>query len=101
MSSPEPFSLELSPKAQQDFVDILRYTGERWGNLQLLAYRHKLDAALQAIRFNPHIGHRRDDLPADYLAFPVGAHVIVFRIEIRRIGVVRILHERMAIGRHV
>jgi len=31
--------LYLSPKAKQDFIDILRYTGETWGESQLLAYR--------------------------------------------------------------
>jgi plasmid stabilization system protein ParE len=55
--------VKLSPKAGQDFVDILRYTGENWGQNQLLNYRDKIDQALQAIGTNPSIGHRRDDLP--------------------------------------
>ena len=36
---------------------ILRYTGETWGHDQLVAYRDKLDAALQAIALNPALGH--------------------------------------------
>jgi len=30
MSSPKPRQLTLSLKACQDFIDILRYTGETW-----------------------------------------------------------------------
>ena len=56
MSFPKPLPLELSPRARQDFIDILRYTGETWGPKQLLIYRDKLDAALQAISSNPQTG---------------------------------------------
>jgi toxin ParE1/3/4 len=95
------FVLELAPRARQDFVDILRYTAETWGTRQLEVYRDKLDAALQVIGRDPGRGHRRDDLPPTHLVFPVGSHVIVYRVSGDRIGVVRILHQRMALGRHV
>ena len=49
MSSPDPRPVELSPRARQDFVDILRYTGEIWGQQQMLAYRDKINDALQAL----------------------------------------------------
>jgi toxin ParE1/3/4 len=71
--------VKLSPKAQQDFVDILRYTGENWGQNQLLNYRDKIDQALGAIGNNPSIGHRRDDLPETDLAYLVGSHIIAYR----------------------
>ena len=38
MSSRKPLPLKLSPKARQDFIDILRYTGETWGEKQALCY---------------------------------------------------------------
>ena len=31
MRSRNPLPLKLAPRAKQDFVDILRYTGETWG----------------------------------------------------------------------
>ncbi|MBP8309854.1 MAG: type II toxin-antitoxin system RelE/ParE family toxin [Burkholderiaceae bacterium] len=58
----------LSPRARQDFIDILRHTDQMWGEDQLLTYRDKIDAALQAIGRNPKIGHRCYDLPATHLA---------------------------------
>ena len=96
-----PLPIKLSPKARQDFIDILRYTGETWGPDQLQTYRDKIDDALQAIGRNPQIGHRRDDLPATHLVYLVGSHVIVYRTGTDSIGVARILHQRMSLGRHV
>ena len=93
--------LRLSPVARDDFIGILRYTGEAWGHDQLVAYRDKLDGALQAIARNPALGHRRDDLPTTHQAYLVGSHVIVYRVEAGSVGVVRILHQRMSLPRHV
>lgn len=101
MSSPEPLPIKLSPKARQDFIDILRYTGETWGQNQLLAYRDKINDKLQSIGNNPQLGHHRDGLPPTHWACLVGSHVIVYRTEAQHIGVVRILHQRMSLARHV
>jgi toxin ParE1/3/4 len=102
MSSRErPRRVILSPKARQDFIDILRYTGETWGKGQLHIYRDKINDALQSNRQRPEAGHHRDDLPATHFAYLVGSHVIVYRTGGDTIGVVRILHQRMSLGRHV
>lgn len=101
MSSPEIRAVTLSPRARQDFIEILRYTGETWGQQQLLIYRDKIDQALQAISRDPQIGRRRSDLPATHLSYPIGSHVIVYREQAGGIGVVRILHRRMSLDRHV
>jgi toxin ParE1/3/4 len=100
MSSRKPATLNLSPRARQDFIDILRFTGETWGRSQLLTYRDKINDALQAISHNPQLGHRREDLPESHLAYLVGSHVIIYRTDSSSIGVVRILHQRMSLGRH-
>ena len=101
MSFPKPRQLTLSPKACQDFIDILRYTGETWGEDQLLTFRGKLDDALQAIARNPQRGHHRVDLPSTHQAYLVGSHVIVYRIRADDVAVVRILHQRMCLAKHV
>ena len=101
MSSRKTLPLQLAPKARQDFIDILRYIGETWGQAQLLTYRDKIDDALQAISQNPQLGHRRRDLPATHLAYPVASHVIVNRVGTQSLGVVRILHQRMSLARHL
>ena len=52
MSSRKTLPVKLSPIARQDFVDILRYTGERWGQNQFVVLCSKIDDALQAIGTN-------------------------------------------------
>ncbi len=101
MSSRKPLPLKLSPKVRQDLIDILRYTGETWGEGQLHIYRDKLNDALQTIGHNPQSGHRRSDLPPTHSAYLVGSHVIVYRIGADGIGVVRILHQRMRLSKPV
>ena len=101
MSSRKPLPLKLAPKARQDFIDILRYTGETWGQAQLLTYRDKINDALQAISQNPQLGHGRGDLPATHLAYVVGSHFIVYRVGVDGLGIVRILHQRMSLARHL
>jgi toxin ParE1/3/4 len=101
MSSRKSPSIKLSPKAQQDFIDILRYTAETWGESQLAVYAKKIDDALKAIGDNPKIGHQRDDLPPSHRAYLVGSHVIVYRTGSDNPAVVRILHQRMSAMKHV
>jgi toxin ParE1/3/4 len=97
----QPLPLKLAPRARQDFIDILRYTGETWGESQLEIYRDKIDAALQKISLDPECGHQRDDLPATRLGYLVGSHIIIYRLNPDSVGVVRILHQRMALIRHI
>ena len=89
------------PQGAQDLIDILRYTGETWGQAQLLTYRDKINDAFLGDQHQPATRHRRGDLPATHLAFLVGSHIIVYRIGVHNIGVLRILHQRMSLARHV
>ena len=103
MSSPSshPLPVKLSPRARRDFIDILRHTGETWGETQLMRYRDKLDAALKLLGQHPEIGPRQDDLGERYRAFFVGSHVLVYRVEPQEIGVVRILHQRVHVASYL
>ena len=67
--------IRLSAKARQDFVDILRFTGENWGQGQLTAYRSKIDDALSVISRNPEIGRAVTERPP--VLVPVGAQGLV------------------------
>ena len=100
-TSPPEFRLVLSPKAEQDIENILRYTGEQWGEKQIPIYQDKLTGALEAILANPASGHGSAELPETHRVYPVGSHVIVYRIQADVIGVIRILHKRMSLPLHV
>ena len=95
MGSCRNYTLELSFEAYDDLVDIQNYTYAEFGESQWRKYEALLNKAFGHILDNPYSGHKRDDLPNEYLAHNVGGHVIVFRIEHLVIYVVRVLHRRM------
>lgn len=100
MSSPE-VTLLLSEQAQEDYEDILSQTLQRWGERQHDRYAALLNDALLALCDNPALGNRSRQLPARYRMLHVGRHLIVYRFTDNVIYVVRLLHERMDIRRHV
>jgi plasmid stabilization system protein ParE len=62
MSSPDRNrKIVLSACARQDFIDILRFTGETWGQGQLHVYRDKINDALQLLARNPALGQPSPD----------------------------------------
>jgi len=56
---------------------------------------------LLSIARNPQIGRRDEALPETYRLYFVGSHVIVYRIQNETLEVIRILHQRMRIPRHI
>lgn len=106
MLSRKALPLQLSPRAEEDIVDILAYTQRTWGEAQVDAYLEKIQKALATIAENFELGHRRSDLPPTHLAYLVGSHVIVYRAmpnkaHAQSVGVFRILHQRMSPARHI
>jgi toxin ParE1/3/4 len=99
--SPHELRLILSPKAQEDFTDILQYTLETWGEAQQLAYRAILDKALLTVLGNPRIGTERPEISSAHRVFPAGSHIIVYRVSDSAILVSRILHVRMDARHHL
>jgi len=80
-------------------VDILAYTLENWGKNPLTAYKVAVDKALGAISHNPYAG--REAYKAGLRVFPVERHRIFYRIEGGAIYIIRVLHGRMDIFRHL
>lgn len=101
MSSPSNYQIVLSEEARLDIKGILSYTLQTWGEEQQIKYSSLLDAALQNIRENPGKGRRHAKLPEELRYYHVGRHNVVYRVEGERVEVVRILHDRMDMGRHI
>ena len=101
MSFPKAYRLVLSPKAERDIEQILRYTEETWGEAQAVVYHQLLDDALRRLLEGPGEGRGSADMPKTPLALPVGSHVVVYRVQGDTIGVVRVLHQRMSLPLHV
>lgn len=101
MSSGTEYRFGLSSKAQRDLRVILRYTGERWGDKQLLIYRDRLYEAFNTLKGRPSLGHTSSRLPKTRLLYPVGSHVVYYRVLGNAVRVDRILHKRMNPAKHL
>jgi len=109
------WKVDLTPDAERDFADILRWTWREFGRQQAQAYRITLRKALEALESGPNtIGaKKRDDLAPGIHTLHVarngrkGRHFIVFRIAAdpqtidQTIDVLRLLHDSMDLNAHL
>ncbi|MFM2042573.1 MAG: hypothetical protein RLY86_1149 [Pseudomonadota bacterium] len=107
------WTVRLSAAAERDFLEILRWTADRFGRRQAKTYARVLGAALEALVSGPTIigVRRRDDIAPGLLTLHVartgnkGRHFVLFRItpntDERTIDVLRLLHDSMDISRHL
>jgi toxin ParE1/3/4 len=93
--SDKVYTIKISKDAYDDLSDIQQYTLETFGEHQLLKYETLLNEALILIRSNPRIVNSRPDIPNQYLAWAVGEHIFIYRIEEAIIYLVRVLYSRM------
>jgi toxin ParE1/3/4 len=91
----------LSPAAERDLEDIWRYTQEQWGLAQAERYVDALIAMFGALAEAPDSAPACEHIRPGYRRRGVERHVIYFRTTPYGIAVVRVLHERMEVGRHL
>ncbi len=101
MSSPNKYTLSLTQEAEDDFINILVYTAQQWGEAKLQEYDASLSHALEVVKDNPFLGYRHNLLPEDHRCFNIRKHVLVYQITSSHIYVLRILHQRMNLPDHV
>lgn len=93
--------LMLTPRAAQDLEDIFDYSADIWGTEQAAAYIRDLHAALKRLLHFPELGRAIDDVKAGVRTLPAGSHLVIYRIRPEVIEVIRVLHKRMDVGRHI
>jgi toxin ParE1/3/4 len=91
----------LTHKAKSDLISIARYTQKEWGIGQRDLYLRNLDKAFHELSELPGKGRKCDHIIFGYRSYRVGKHVIYFRQLENDIEIVRILHERMDVDRHL
>jgi toxin ParE1/3/4 len=91
----------LSPRAQSDLDGIWNYTETNWDRRQAEIYTRDIRQMIEAVVVNPRRGRPIDEIRKGYFKCPVSSHLIVYRIVGSDIDVIRILHKRMDIGRHL
>lgn len=101
MSSHNRLEIDLSGQAQKDLDDILLYTLQTWGADQQRMYADVLDKALIRLAEDPRKGKRHPKLNAEFRYYYAGRHNIVYRVVGTELKVVRILHDKMDMTRHI
>lgn len=93
----------LSRRARADLGEIWDYTAKHWGDQQADDYLRTIWRACQDIAAGTAVGRSADEIRLGYSRFAVGAHVLFYRRTGRnsQIEIVRILHLRMDLPRHL
>jgi len=91
----------LSPRAQGDIDDIWEYTLKRWGIGQAETYTRQIGRHIEAVAETPTIGRACPEVREGYYKYPTGSHLLFFRLIDGGIDVVRVLHKRMDLDRHL
>jgi toxin ParE1/3/4 len=93
--------LRLSPAARADLDAIWDYSKSAWGADQADSYLRGIFSMMWTLAERPSLGRRIEEVRPGYLKFPVASHVIFYRQTAEGIDVIRILHKRMDLERHL
>jgi toxin ParE1/3/4 len=90
----------LSPLAIADLEEIWFYTFRQWSLEQADQYHHDLIATIEALADGRKVG-RPADIREGYFKRAVGRHLVFYRQSDSTLDVIRILHQRMDVERHL
>lgn len=92
----------LSPRAEADLAEIWDDTAARWGVEQADRYVREIAAACADLAAGRRQGRSMEDVRLGYLRFKVASQLLLYqRSNARLIEVVRLLHQRMDLARHL
>ena len=91
----------LTPAAVADLEGIWRYTVQRWGVEQAIAYTDALTRSFGDLAARPSEAIACDDIRQGYRRKTVEHHTVYLTVHDYGIAVVRILHKAMDAPRHV
>lgn len=93
-------ALTFSPAAEADIDDIWNYSAENWEPDQADHYTDEIRDACQALADSRKRGRPVDVRPG-YLKLSTGSHMIYFRDHGDRLEIMRVLHGRQDVERHL
>lgn len=101
--------VRLGYQAEQDYVEILQWTTKTFGESQASTYAETMALAIAALENGPDVlgAGARDDIQPGIRTLHVarlgraGRHFVVFRVSESTIDVLRLLHDRMDLPRHL
>ncbi|HEX5677501.1 MAG TPA: type II toxin-antitoxin system RelE/ParE family toxin [Alcanivorax sp.] len=93
--------LVLSPAAREDLRAIHQYGSRQWGEPRSAEYMSSLKDKLWQLLQQPETGKARPELSPDVRGVSVVSHVIFYRVQREELQVIRILHGRQDVMRHL
>lgn len=90
----------LRPFAEDDLEEIWLYTRENWSREQADKYVRDVISVIADLAAGRKAG-RKADIREGYMKQSAGAHIVFYRVADDHIDIVRILHGRMDVGRHL
>jgi toxin ParE1/3/4 len=94
--------VDYTPRARADLADIWDYTAGRWGVAQAERYVRDIDAAALAVAAGEAQTRDLSEVRAGYRRAVSGSHFLILRDgHDGALIVVRVLHRRTAIERHL
>ncbi|WP_083876139.1 type II toxin-antitoxin system RelE/ParE family toxin [Caenispirillum salinarum] len=94
--------LNFSPRARADLGEIWDYTVERWGEIQADRYVRLIASVCDDLAAGRRTGTSAEALRAGYLRCRAGSHILFYCCTHGGdIEVIRILHQRMDVDRHL
>lgn len=94
-------SIRLTPAAQQDLSSIWDFSQQRWDEKQAEIYISEMRAAIERIAADPHRGRACDEIREGYRRYGIVSHLIFYIEKNDSVDVIRILHQRMDLTRHL
>jgi toxin ParE1/3/4 len=92
----------LTRRARRDLSEIWDYSATQWGTAQTDRYIRLIATACAALATGRAKGRSAEAIRPGYFRQTVGSHVLFYRARKRGgIEIVRILHQRMDVGRHL
>jgi len=93
--------VRVSDPAKKDLQLISKYTEQQWGNNQKDAYLALFKVFFKKLSSQGNIGSQRDDINKGLFFFPVKKHMVYYRESDNEFSVIRVLHVRMDVEKHL
>jgi len=93
--------ISIAPLARLDLDEIWFYTFKNWSENQANKYQDELHFGFQDIFHDPDIGQPVNQIKKGYRRLKINSHYIFYKMLRKEIVIVRILHEKMDILRHL
>lgn len=98
VNKPSPY--RLTPRAETDLEEIWVYTFKTWSMAQADRYHNDIVEVFEGLSAG-RLNGRPVDVRDGYLKYPAGAHMVFYRLTDDALVIVRVLHKRMDVERHL